>query len=487
MTTEQLLIGGAWEKGANGTYGVTNPATEKVFAEAPEASVDQALAAAAAARKAFPAWSRVPVAERTAMVRAIGTELRKRSDVLVPSIISETGATLSVGSRMQVPVAADRFDRYARVDALDLVVPLPPAVTAASPLAPGGLMGAVVNKSPVGVVACISPYNFPLTNMAGKIAPALVAGNTIVMKAPAQDPLSIIELARICEAAGIPPGVVNVITSVAPEPAAALVDSRDVDMVSFTGSTGVGARIYESGAKTMKRLLLELGGKGACVVFDDADLASAVTCLVSTWAFHSGQICTAPTRAIVSHKVYDELVSKLAAAAPHLKVGPPTEAATVVGPVISGAQRHRIESYIKLGKEEGGEVVVDGTRPSGPGLDQGFYVGPTLIAGCGKGMRVVREEIFGPVIVVVPFDDDDEALELANDSDFGLYNYVFSRNTGRAMEVARHMRAGNVGINTAQRNHESPFGGFKMSGVGRDGGRWGIDAYTEIQSVVWPG
>lgn len=483
----QLLIDGQWRAGGAGSYTVMNPATEERVNDAPEASVADARDAAAAARAALPAWSRTPLADRARLLHAVAERLQERSESLIPLIMSETGATVSVGSRMQVPIAVERFGRYARITAYDLQIPLPPSPVNASPLAPGGMIGGIVERSPVGVVGCISPYNFPLVNMAGKVAPALAAGNTVVMKAPMQDPLAIIELARVCDEVGFPKGVVNVITSAAPEPAAALVESRDIDMISFTGSTGVGVRINEAGAKTMKRLLLELGGKGACVVFEDADLASAVTCLVSTWAFHSGQICTAPTRAIVHRKVYDELVSKLSGAAGYLKVGPPTDPATIVGPVISASQRDRIESYIAIGRSEGGEVLVDGTRPEGPGLETGFYVGPTLIAGCRNDMRVVREEIFGPVLTVVPFDDDEEGIAIANDCDFGLYNYVFTKDTSKGYEVAKRLRSGQVGINTAQRNGETPFGGFKMSGVGRDGGIFGIHAYTELQSIVWPG
>jgi acyl-CoA reductase-like NAD-dependent aldehyde dehydrogenase len=487
VSSEQarLLIGGHWVPGGDGTYGVTNPATEEVFAEAPEASVSDALAAAAAAREAFPAWSATPAPERARLLSAVADALRARAEELLPVIMAETGATLSVGSALQVPQAYTRFDRYAVAALSDPAIALPPQAMAATPLAPGGLMGAVAFRQPVGVVACISPYNFPLVNMAGKIAPALAAGNTVVMKPAPQDPLAIIELASIMKDVGFPPGTVNVVTGSQPEVGAALVDTPDVDMISFTGSTIVGQRIFESGARTMKRLLLELGGKGACIVLDDADLAQAVTALVSVWAFHSGQICTAPTRAIVDRRIHDELVDRLAAAAPLLRVGDPARAETVVGPVISAAQRHRIEDHVRLGAKEGATVLVDGLRP--PGLDRGYYVGPTLLTGCTNDMTVVREEIFGPVLVVVPFDDDDEAVALANDSDYGLYDYVFSGDTARAFELAKRLRCGHVGINTAQRNHEAPFGGFKLSGVGRDGGEFGLHAYTELQSIIWPG
>jgi acyl-CoA reductase-like NAD-dependent aldehyde dehydrogenase len=342
----------------------------------------------------------------------------------------------------------------------------------------------MVNRQPVGVVACISPYNFPVVNIVGKIAPALAVGCTVVMKPAPQDPLAVLELAEIMHQVGFPPGVINVVTSTAADVPAALTTSSNVDMVSFTGSTAVGQRIFEAGGRTMKRLLLELGGKGAALVLDDADLTTAVTALASVWGFHSGQICTAPTRAIVHRSRYDELVTALAAAASRMKVGDPTALDTVVGPVISAAQRDRINGYVAAGAAEGATVVVDGRETD---MDRGFYVGPTLLADCTPGMTPVQEEIFGPVIVVVPFDDDEEGLAIANGTEFGLYDYVFSHNTERAFHLAKRMRSGNVGINTAQRNHDTPFGGFKLSGVGRDGGDFGMIAYTEMQSIVWPG
>jgi acyl-CoA reductase-like NAD-dependent aldehyde dehydrogenase len=364
-------------------------------------------------------------------------------------------------------------------------IALPPQQTKTTPLAAGGMLNAVVQRQPVGVVACITPYNFPLVNMAGKIAPALAAGCTIVMKPALQDPLAILELAKIMHEVGFPAGVVNVVTSTDVAPAAALSESADVDMVSFTGSTAVGERIYASGAPTMKRLLLELGGKGAALVLDDADVGAAVKALVSVWGFHSGQICTAPTRAIVHRSLYDSVVGALTATAPQLKVGPPTELDTIVGPVISATQRDNIERYIQSAADEGATVAVDGRRPEH--MSQGYYVAPTLLTECEPGMTAVREEIFGPVIAVVPFDgDDDEGITVSNDSDFGLYSYVFSADTGRAYDAARRMRSGVVGINSIQVHHEAPFGGFKKSGIGRDRGDFGLHAYTEMSSIVWP-
>ncbi len=482
MTEYRQLIGGEWVPGGDGTYDIVNPATEQVVAAAPEASPDDVARAAAAAKEALPAWSRTTPEERSALLAAAGAELARRTPELIPLVISETGATSSVGSLMQIPVAISRFDRYAKGALHDLSVALPPQPIGTTPLAAGALMAGYARKVPVGVVACIAPYNFPTTSMVGKIAPALATGNTVVMKPAPQDPLCVIELAKILEDVGFPKGVVNIVTGSGAAAGAKLVSDPNVDMVSFTGSSAVGASIVAAGAPTMKRQLHELGGKGACIVLEDADMDKAVAGISSVWAFHSGQICTAPTRVIVHRSRYDELVSRLADAARSLKVGDPLDAATQVGPVISGVQLQRILGHIENGVSEGAELVVDGRDT---GMDRGFFVGPTLLAGCDNGMSPVREEIFGPVVVVVPFDTVDEAISIANDSDYGLFSYVFGADTPNAYEVAKEIRSGRVGINSVQTHHETPFGGFKMSGIGRDGGNWGLDAYTEWQSIIW--
>jgi len=272
------------------------------------------------------------------------------------------------------------------------------------------------------------------------------------------------------------------VNAAGPDPAAALVDSADVDMVSFTGSSAIGSRIAETGGRTMKRLLLELGGKGACLVLEDADVEAAITCIASTWSFHSGQICTAPTRAVVHERIFDQVRDGLAEVAGSPAVGDPTDAKTVVGPLISATQRDRVEALVATAEPEGGRIVCGGGRPAG--LPTGFYVEPTLITGTNE-MTVAREEVFGPVVTMIPFSTVDEAVSIANDSEYGLYDYVYSRDTGTAMDVAKRLRAGYVGINTAQPHDEAPFGGFKMSGVGRDRGDFGLHAYSEVQSIVW--
>jgi acyl-CoA reductase-like NAD-dependent aldehyde dehydrogenase len=483
----QVLIGGEWCDGDDGTYAIVNPANGDTVGDAPEASVAQANEAARAAQEAFPKWSRTSPEQRAELLQKAADAVRAHAADLIPLVIAETGCTATVGKQMQVPQVFARFDRYARGALESNVIPLAPMEMPATPLAPGGIIGAMVRRIPVGAVACITPYNFPIVNMAGKLGPALAMGNTVVVRPASQDPLAVIELCRILnDEVGFPPGVINCVTGSTPPSGEALVESRDIDMVSFTGSTSVGVRIAEVAGRTMKRLLLELGGKGAALVLEDADVKTAVGAIGSVWTFHSGQICTAPTRAIIHRDKYDAVVAGLSQMAKVLKVGDPYEQGVVVGPLITEAHRARVESYVSSGRDEGGTVVTGGGRPDG--LDQGWYLEPTLIADCRPDMKAVREEIFGPVIVAVPFDGDDEVgIDMANSSDFGLYDYVFSGDSARAMRAGKQLRAGNIGVNTVQRNHDTPFGGTKYSGVGRDGGSFGLHAYSELQSMVWPG
>jgi len=476
-----LIIGGERVE-ADGGYDIVNPATEQVVGIAPDASAQQAADACAAARAAFDGWARTPMAERQALLARFADLWDANAAELIPLVQAETGATMRVAKTIQVPQVSARFRRYAQPESN--MVALTPAVMPSTPLAPGGVIGAVQHRAPVGVVAALAAYNFPVTNMAGKIAPALAMGNTVVVKPPVQDPLGVIRMVELLGEAGFPDGVVNVVSANSVEAAEAITTHPDVDMISFTGSTGVGCRIAEVAGKQMKRLLLELGGKGAAIVFDDADLKNVISNVSSTWTFHSGQICTSPTRIVVQRGVYDELVGNLTAMAGHLKVGDPLERDTVLGPVITGTHRDRVEGLIAGATAEGATVATGGPRPE---LDTGFYVAPTLVVDATNTMTIAREEVFGPVITVIAFDTEDEAIEIANDSPYGLYDYVFTEDSAKAMEVAKLLRAGNVGINTLQRNHEAAFGGFKYSGVGRDGGSWGLHAYSELQSIMWKG
>ncbi|MFI7403493.1 aldehyde dehydrogenase family protein [Streptomyces sp. NPDC049541] len=479
---QRLFVDGRWVEPDGGHYEVVDPATEETIGWAPEASRDQVHAACAAAREAFGPWSRTAPEERAAVLGRAADIIASRFLPYAELAQAETGATTGTARAMQVGVGVARFRRYARVEPAEWAVP--PQINEAGPMGKAGVMGALAVRQPVGVVTCITSYNNPWANPAGKIAPALAMGNTVVVKPAPQDPLSVYRMAEALEAAGVPAGVVNVVSGQSAAVGEAAVDSADVDMVSFTGSTAVGQRIGEVCGRSMKRQLMELGGKGAAVVFDDADVGSAVAGIGTTFSFYSGQICTAPTRVLAQRGVYDRLVEQLAGYAGRLTVGDPRAPNTVVGPVISAAHRDRVESYVELGRKEGATVVTGGERPPS---DRGFYVAPTLLADCTNDMRVAREEIFGPVVSVIPFEEEEEGIALANDTDYGLIDYVWSGDVARAFRVARQLRAGGVGVNTVGRNMEAPFGGFKKSGVGRDVGVYALHAYSEVQAIVWPG
>jgi acyl-CoA reductase-like NAD-dependent aldehyde dehydrogenase len=481
-----LWIGGDRVDGSDGTYEVVNPATEEVVGLAPEATADDARQAVAAAAEAFPAWSQTTPEERAHLLDRAADLLEQRIPELIPLVQAETGSTVQMARTAQVPGAVVRLRRYARGALEPLDIPLAPAPNpGGGPSATGGgLVNAMAVRPPVGVVVCITSYNVPMTNVMGKIAPALATGNTVIIKPAHQDPLGIIKMVEAFHEAGFPPGVVNLVVGSTPASAEALVAAQQTDMISFTGSTAVGTKIGEVAARDMKRVLFELGGKGASLVFDDADVDAAAQGTASTFAFHAGQICTAPTRLVAQRGVYDQVVEKLAQIATVLKVGDPLDPDTMVGPVISAAQRDRVEGYVRSGAGDGGTIVAGGARPD---IERGFFYPPTLIAGCRNDMAVAREEIFGPVVVAIPFDDEEEGIAIANDSDYGLYDYVWTRDTARGLRVAQRLRAGNVGLNTLARNPETPFGGFKKSGIGRDGGSFALHAYTELQSIVWPG
>ena len=479
----ELWIGGKPVAGGGGSYEILNPATEEVVGLAPEATADDARSAAAAAAAAFPAWSRTAPEERARLLERAAGLIEARGAELGRLAQAETGQVASMSVAMNVGVCIARLRRYARGALEPREIGIAPVPNFGGPGGGGGIVGATVYRQPVGVVAAITSYNVPLANVMGKLAPALAMGNTVVIKPAPQDPLAVIRVVELMHEAGFPPGVINLVVGSTPASSEALVASPQVDMVSFTGSTRVGIAIGESAARGMKRVLMELGGKGASVVFESADLDAAARGTASTYTFHAGQICTAPTRLIAQRRIYPEIVERLAAIARSLKVGDPLAPGTVVGPVISRAHRDRIEAYVASGQREGGKLVAGGTRPA---LARGFWVEPTLLADCRNDMRVAREEIFGPVVVAIPFDDEEEAIALANDSDFGLYDYVWSGDSIQALRVAQRLRCGSVGLNTVNRNMEAAFGGFKQSGIGRDTGSFAMHAYTELQSIVYP-
>ena len=475
----KLLVGGEWTS-TSGTYEVVDPNTTAVVGHAPDGSVADAEATVAAAKAALPGWRDTPPVERGALLGRLADVLRERAPTWSALVQAETGATIKVAETMQVgPNLADRYAQYSIPRDLDRAEL--PVTQAASALGPAGLVGAVSYRQPVGVVACITSYNFPLVNVAGKLAPALAMGNTCIIKPAPQDPLGVLRLGEAVVEAGFPPGVVNILTTSGVEASAALVTSRDVNMVSFTGSSAVGKRIMADGAASMTRVLMELGGKGAMVMTEDADVNAAVGAIASVWGFHSGQICTAPTRVICHRSIYDQLVSMLESVAGMLKVGDATERDTLVGPLVSELQRDSVEAFIRNGVDGGATLVCGGDRPDLPG----YFVAPTLLADCTSDMHIVREEAFGPVVVVLPHDGDDEAVAIANDSAYGLYSYVYAGDMARAYRIARRLESGNVALNSIVPHPNAPFGGFKESGIGRDRGIAGLEAYSEVQAISW--
>lgn len=481
--THELFIDGRYQAAGAGTYEVLNPSTEAVVGLAPEASIADLNQAVEAANRAFPSWSQLPVTERARLLHALADRLEDEKQTLQLFLAAEMGGTASGSAAKTIDVAVHAFRNAARLGASDNSEPFTPRQGMN-----GTLLFGVVHRKPVGAIAVITAYNAPLVNVSTMAGPALIAGNTVIVKPAPQNPLGMLELGRLSQEVGFPPGVFNIINATDIQVGRHLVAHPGVAAIGFTGSPGVGVEIAREAARTLKPVLLELGGKGACLVLDDADLDKAVEVLALTWVFNSGQICGAPTRAIVHESLHDELVSRLAAMATKLTVGPSDDERTVVGPVISAAHRDRIEGYIRSAREEGATIVAGGQRPS---FERGYYAAPTLITDCTAGMTAVREEIFGPVICVLRATDDAHAIELANDSDYGLVNYVISRDTARAYQVAQQLISGTVNINTFQGGgngiDDMPFGGRKLSGFGRKGGRYAIEAFTQPLGITIAG
>jgi acyl-CoA reductase-like NAD-dependent aldehyde dehydrogenase len=476
---DKVLIGGAWVPAEKGTYPIVDPATEAIAGRAPEASTKQAEAAARAARDAFERgpWRTMSGAERGALLKKVADAFRAQMGALVDITIAETGAVKGVAQAQQVGAVPVRLEKYAELAARIPQEPFAPREVGTT------VQAGLAVREPIGVVACITPSNFPMTNCAGKIGPALASGNTVVVKPAPVDPLGVAELCRIANEI-LPPGVINFLCGSGAEVGEALVASDDVDMISFTGSTGVGLKIQETAAKRLKRTLLELGGKSPQIVFADAPREAALKGATQVWTFHTGQICIAGTRLLVERSIYDEFTQQMVAIAGRLKVGDPREQGTVVGPLVSAAQRDRVEQFIATGVKEGATLACGGKRPAH--LPKGFYVEPTLFTNARNDMTVAREEIFGPVVTAIPFDDEAQAIALANDSDYGLYGYVWSGDSARGLRVARALRTGTVQVNnSAGMNPDAPFGGYKLSGIGRDGGLYALDAYSEQKYIGW--
>lgn len=480
---DHVLINGEWVPAAFGRYAITNPADGTVAGYAPQCSQQQVLAAVAAARHAFDhgPWPRMSGKDRAACLRAAAEKLEQAIPNMIDLTIDETGAVPGVVEQLHLGMAVTRFASYADMAELDIETAVPEMDVDVGAAGAARTEGVIV-RDPVGVVAAITPYNAPVLVTAGKVAPALALGNTVVIKPPPAAPMGVLEMCRIV-AETLPPGVLNVISGSAPEIGATLTGA-DIDMVSFTGSSAVGREIQKVCAARMKRSLMELGGKSANIVFADCDQEKALSTAINTWTFQSGQACIAPTRLFIEESIYSEFTGKMVELAGTLKIGRPRDPGVVLGPLISEAQLEKTEAFIASAIAEGATVACGGKRP--PKLKDGFYFEPTLITDASNTMRIAREEIFGPVIVAIPFRDENHAVAMANDSDYGLAGYVWSGDKARAIHVARQLRTGSVQINGTPPRPDTPFGGFKQSGIGRDNGLHAIGAYTEQKFIGWP-
>lgn len=466
---ETLYIDGRWVPAAGpGMIDVVCGATEEVMARIPEGNAADVDAAVRAARAAFEGWAETPVPERAAILLKIQAGLKARSEEIGRIIAREVGMPLKLSTMIQAGLPALSFGVYAK-----LLSEFPFEERVGNSL---------VVREPVGVVAAITPWNYPLNQIAAKVAPALAAGCTVVVKPSEVAPINAFILAEIVGAAGLPKGVFNLVTGYGAVVGEALVAHPEVDMISFTGSTRAGKRVSELAARSVKRVALELGGKSASILLEDADLAAAIKGTVSACFLNSGQTCVAHTRMLVPESKYDEAKRLVLAEASRYTVGDPFAETSKLGPLVSSAQRERVRGYIKKGIEEGAELLCGG--PEAPeALPKGWYVKPTVFGRVHPDSMIAQEEIFGPVLSIIVYKDEEEAVAIANNSMYGLGGGVWSKDEGRAVRVARRIRTGQVDINGGPFNLLAPFGGYKQSGHGREFGRPGLEEFLEYKSL----
>jgi betaine-aldehyde dehydrogenase len=468
------FIAGAWVAGSQGSGPVVNPATDEVIAEVGWAGQAEVDAAVAAAREAFGTWSTAAPVERSAALHRFSARLAQRAQEYAEVETAQCGKPIRLSTGFDVPGSIDNVDFFAGA-ARNL------EGKAAAEW--DGAHTSIIRREPIGVVGSIAPWNYPLQMAMWKILPAIAAGNTIVLKPAEITPLTTLMVAEDALAAGIPAGVVNVVTGPGPSAGEALISHPGVDMVSFTGSTPVGKRVMELATTSLKRVHLELGGKAPFVVFDDADLEAAIHGAVAGALINTGQDCTAATRAYVQQPLFDAFVSGVADLLAAVRMGDPMDADTDLGPLISRRQQERVAGFVDRARQAGAKVVTGGSIPEG-NLARGAYYEPTLITGATQDSEIVQHEVFGPVLVALPFGSDDEGLALANDTPYGLAASAWSRDVFRALRAQREIRAGCVWIN----DHipivsEMPHGGFKKSGFGKDMSTYSFDEYTQVKHV----
>ncbi len=466
---EKLYIDGRWMPGAGtGRIDVVCGSTEEVMARIPEGNAADVDAAVRAARSAFEGWAATPVDERAAYLQKIQEGLKTRSEEIGRIIALEVGMPLRLATMIQAGLPVLSFGIFAK-----MLTGFPFEERVGHSL---------VVREPVGVVAAITPWNYPLHQIAIKVAPALAAGCTVIVKPSEVAPINAFILAEIVDAAGLPRGVFNLVTGYGAVVGEALAGHREVDMISFTGSTRAGKRVSELAAQSVKRVALELGGKSASILLEDADLAAAVKGTVSSCFLNSGQTCAAHTRMLVPEAKFDEAARLVLAEVSKYTVGDPFSETSKLGPLVSSAQRERVRGYIRKGIEEGAKLLCGGPEAP-PGLPKGWYVKPTVFCRVRPDSTLAQEEIFGPVLSIIVYKDEEDAVAIANNSMYGLSGGVWSKDEARAVRVARRIRTGQVDINGAPFNLHAPFGGYKQSGHGREYGRQGLEEFLEYKSI----
>ena len=472
ITRDCNYIKGGWQR-ASGTenFEVTDSTTEEIIGTVTAATSGDADAAVAAARAAFPEWSALPSAERAVYPQRAAEGLQSRQSDIAVLVSREVGMPFAYSNVIQAGLPVLSFVSMAE---LALNFPFQERVN-----------NSLVLREPIGVAVAITPWNYPLHQIAAKVAPALAAGCTVVLKPSEVAPLNAYILAEVLDSIGLPPGVFNLLTGTGAEVGETLVAHPEVDMVSFTGSTGAGRRIGAVAAQTIKRVSLELGGKSPLIILDDADMVAAVGAGLTGCFLNSGQTCIALSRMIVPRSRLAEVEAIAQAGTESITVGSPFEATTMMGPLVSALQRDRVVNYIEQGIAEGAKLIAGGPTPP-DGLDRGYFVRPTVFSQTTPDMAIVKEEIFGPVLVIQAYDDEDEAVALANDTIFGLNSAVRSADVDRAIAVGRRIRAGQVQINDGAFNICAPFGGYGQSGNGREFGRWGLEEFLETKSMQLP-
>ncbi len=471
---DKFFINGQWAMpSSKDTIDVHAAGTGEVMGKVPAGTEKDINAAVAAARAAFDGWSATPAAKRAEFLQKISDGLKARAAELASTIAQEVGMPIKLAGRIQAGLPIANFANYAKiVSAYEFEKKIG---------------NSLVVQEPVGVVGAITPWNYPLHQIALKVAPALAAGCTVVLKPSEIAPFNAFILAEVVESVGLPKGVFNLVTGFGPAAGEALVKHADVDMISFTGSTRAGKRISEVAAQTVKRVALELGGKSASVILEDADLAAAVKGTVSGCYLNSGQTCTALTRMLVPASKYEDAAKLAVEAAKGFTLGDPLSEATRLGPLSSQMQLERVRDYIKKGIAEGAELLTGGAdKPEGvaPG---GYFVKPTVFGKVKNSMAIAQEEIFGPVLSIIPYKDEEEAVKIANDSPYGLAGAVWSGDEAHAQKVARRIRAGQIDVNGGAFNMNAPFGGFKQSGHGREAGVYGLEEFLEYKSLQLKG